>query len=177
MKKLNLGCGLDIRKDWVNLDIADIDGVDVVHDVSRLPLPFENEEFDYVLCKDILEHLDYVPLLRDIHRILTKGGTLEISVPHFTSQDNYIDPTHKKMFSFRTFEFFVTDSTFKRDYYFDFHFRRILHSRITFNKGFLFYNVLIEPLINLSEQSKKLYEATFLSRLFPAHNIVITLEK
>ena len=177
MKRLNLGCGTDIRKDWVNLDIADIEGVDVIHDINKLPLPFEWEEFDYILCKDILEHFEYVPLLRELHRILKKGGMLEICVPHFTSQDNFIDPTHKKLFSFQTFEFFVTNSPFKRDYYFDFHFARIMYSRITFHKRFLFYNYLVELLVNLCEHSKKLFEATFLSRLFPAFNILIKLEK
>jgi SAM-dependent methyltransferase len=177
MKRLNLGCGTDIREGWVNLDIAPLKGVDVVHDINKLPLPFGNEEFAQILCKDILEHLEYVPLLRELHRILEQGGVLEISVPHFTSQDNYIDPTHKKMFSIQTFEFFVTGSTFKRDYYFDFHFCRILSSRITFHKGIFLYNYLVEPLVNLGRPTKRLFEATFLSRLFPAFNILIKLEK
>jgi predicted SAM-dependent methyltransferase len=177
MKKLNLGCGSDIRQGWINLDIADIEGVNIVHDLNKLPLPFEGEEFDYILCKDVLEHLDYVPLLRDLHRILKRGGVLEISVPHFTSQDNYIDPTHRRMFSFQTFEFFVNESSFEREYYFDFHFQRIVSSKITFHKRFLVYNYLIEPLMNLGHRSRRLYEATMLSRLFPAHNIEVKIEK
>jgi ubiquinone/menaquinone biosynthesis C-methylase UbiE len=177
MKKLNLGCGLDVRKGWVNLDVAPLKGVDVVHDLNVLPLPFQNEEFDHILCKDILEHFDYPPLLRELHRILREGGVMEICVPHFTSQDNFIDPTHKRLFSFQTFGFFVKGSKFERDYYFDFHFRRILSSKITFHKGFFFYNYLVEPLVNLGTPTKKLFEATFLSRLFPAYNILITLEK
>lgn len=177
MKKLNLGCGTDIREDWVNLDIAALEGVDVIHDINKLPLPFENEEFDRILCNNILEHVEYVPLLRELHRILKRGGVLEICVPHFTSQDNFIDPTHRKLFSYRTFEFFVVNSTFKRDYYFDFHFGRILSSKITFQKRILVYNYLVEPLVNLSEHSKKLYEATFLSRLFPAYCVLIEIEK
>jgi len=38
MKKLNLGCGNDIKKDYVNLDIAKLQGVNVVWDVNKLPL-------------------------------------------------------------------------------------------------------------------------------------------
>jgi SAM-dependent methyltransferase len=177
MKRLNLGCGTDVRKGWINLDIAPLEGVDVVHDINTLPLPFAAEEFDYILCKDILEHFEYVPLLRELHRILRKGGVLEICVPHFTSQDNFIDPTHKKMFSFQTFDFFAKGSKFKRDYYFDFHFGKVLSSKITFHKGIFFYNYLVEPLVNLGRPAKKLFEATFLSRLFPAYNILITMEK
>ena len=40
MKRLNLGSGTDIRKDWVNLDTAALEVVDVVHDINKLPLPF-----------------------------------------------------------------------------------------------------------------------------------------
>ena len=40
MKKLNLGCGNDIRQGYINLDVAELDGVDVVWDVNKLPLPF-----------------------------------------------------------------------------------------------------------------------------------------
>jgi SAM-dependent methyltransferase len=177
MNKLNLGCGTDIREGWINLDIAGLDGVDVVHDINVLPLPFKSEEFDLILCKDILEHFEYIPLLKELHRILKPGGVIEICVPHFTSQDNFIDPTHKKLFSFQTFDFFVLGSRFKRDYYFDFHFSKTLSSTITFHKGVFFYNYVVEILVNLSRFTQKLFEATFLSRIFPAYNILIRMEK
>lgn len=105
-KKLNLGCGRDIRRGWVNLDKAKLPGIDIVHDVESLPLPFGDEEFDFVLCRDIFEHVEYIPVLRDIHRILKKGGVVKIRVPHFTSRRNFHDPTHKKQFSIKTFDFF-----------------------------------------------------------------------
>lgn len=37
--KINLGCGTDIKPGWVNVDIAKLDGVDIVHDLDELPLP------------------------------------------------------------------------------------------------------------------------------------------
>ena len=55
--KLNLGCGNDIKKGWLNLDVAAIEGVDIVHDLSVLPLPLESDTFSEVMCQDILEHL------------------------------------------------------------------------------------------------------------------------
>jgi len=33
-KKLNLGCGTDIREGYINLDKKSIDGVDIVHDIE-----------------------------------------------------------------------------------------------------------------------------------------------
>lgn len=177
MKRLNLGCGKDIRKKWINLDIANIPRIDVVHDINNVPLPFKNNEFDYILCQDVLEHVEYIPILKDLHRILKKGGILEIRVPHFSSRFNFMDPTHKKFFSFQLFEHFVQHPPHNREYYFDFQFNRIVSIRITFEKGLLLYNYFVEPMVNLSEKSRRLFEATLLSSLFPAANIVVKITK
>jgi len=177
LKKLNLGCGTDIKKGWVNLDIYPLNGVDIVHNLTKVPYPFKSEEFDYILCKDILEHLDCVPTMRELHRMLKRNGVLRIRVPHFTSTHNYEDPTHKKMFATRLFLFFVKNSEMGRDYYFDFHFRRVNRTKITFEKGFMIWNYIIEPLVNMGNKTRTIYEFTFLSRLFPADNIDIVMVK
>ncbi len=177
MKKLNLGCGTDIKEGWINLDIADLEGVDVVHDINSLPLPFPDNEFDYILAQDILEHLEYAPLLKDLHRVLKKDSTIEIRVPHFTSRYNFNDPTHKKLFSSKTMDFFVEGASYGRDYYFDFHFSESTFTRIHFEKGIYLWNYLIEPLINISKQTRTFYEATFLSRIFPAGMMTVKLKK
>ena len=174
---LNLGCGRDVRPGWVNLDRAALAGVDVVHDLERVPLPFADGQFARICARDVLEHVDYLPVLRELHRVLEPGGTLEIQVPHFTSADNYIDPTHVRRFSIRTFDFFVAGAADARDYYFDFAFSRISHRRITFLRGPLVWNWVVEPLVNASPSMQKYYELTFLSRLWPAQNIVVTLVK
>lgn len=176
-RKLNLGCGRDIREGWVNLDQARLPGVDVVHNLERVPLPFDDGHFDHIHAKDVLEHVEYIPLLAELHRILRPGGTLQIQVPHFTSADNFIDPTHKKQFSIRTFEFFVKDSPIARDYYFDFSFSRIASRRVNFLGGVLFYNRLVARIVNAHFKLQQYYELTLLSRLFPAQNIVVTLVK
>lgn len=185
-KKLNLGCGTDIREGWVNLDSAQIPGVNVVHDIEKLPLPFSSGEFDEILAQDVLEHVEYIPVLKDLHRILKKGGKLVIRVPHFTSKNNFIDPTHKKLFSVNTFDFFVTHPLTpnthiekERTYYFDFSFDRMESRRITFEKSsrYFFYNRIVEWFVNLSPRMQSFYESTGLSREFPAENILITLIK
>jgi predicted SAM-dependent methyltransferase len=178
LKKLNVGCGHDIRKGWINLDSVELPGVDIIYNIQKTPLPFDNDEFDIILCQDIFEHIEYIPVFKDLHRILKKGGIITIRVPHFTSRRNYNDPTHKKMFSIRTFEYFVKNSRANRDYYFNFHFDKIIYSRIIFEKYFYLYNYLIELIINANRKLKEtIYEATFLSRLFPADYLVIKLRK
>ncbi|MDZ4285224.1 MAG: class I SAM-dependent methyltransferase, partial [Patescibacteria group bacterium] len=179
-QKLNVGCGNDIRPGWVNLDGAALPGVDVVHDIEKLPWPFAESSFDHVLCQDVLEHTDYVALLQELHRIVRPGGTLKIRVPHFTSRNNFTDPTHKRLFSVSTFSFFVREASSgkarERQYYFDFHFARISERRLTFERSsqLFFYNRLVAPIVNASPRMQEFFEATMLSRLFPAENIVVT---
>jgi predicted SAM-dependent methyltransferase len=185
-KKLNLGCGVDIKEGWINLDSARLPGVDVVHDIETLPLPFRDEEFDEILAHDVLEHVEYIPVLKDLCRILKKGGTLTIRVPHFTSKNNFIDPTHKKQFSVNTFDFFVKHPLTKnahlekeRVYYFDFVYDKVKKRRITFEKSsrIFFYNRIVEWIFNLSPRMQSFYESTGFSREFPAENIITTLIK
>jgi SAM-dependent methyltransferase len=176
-QRLHLGCGHVIKTGWVNLDSAPLPGVDVVHDIEKFPWPFADESFDHIGAFQVLEHVEYIPVVREAHRILRPGGTFEIAVPHFTSRNNWADPTHKKAFSIRTFEFFVGGSRYNRDYYFDFAFRRIGGQRLAFEKRWLFYNYLVEPLVNLHPKVAVLYEATFLRSLFPAESMSVVLEK
>jgi len=177
MKKLNLGCGNDIKQGWINLDVAVLPGVDVIHNLNELPLPFDDNSFDEILCQDVLEHVSLTPLIKEIHRILKAGGVLNIRVPHFTSRNNFIDPTHVKTFSFQTFQFFVKDALYDRGYYFDFHFDEILSTHLTFEKGYFVWNYIAEWFFNLNKKTKVLYEATFFRNLFPAENIIVRLKK
>jgi SAM-dependent methyltransferase len=172
MNCLNLGAGTDIRPGWVNVDRSALSGVDVVHNMEQLPLPFPNESFDYVLCQDVLEHIDYIiPLLGDIWRIMRSGATLHIRVPHFTSSNAYGDPTHKRFFSADTFGFFVADNN--RSYYFDFSFSRMEALHIHFGpRAYL----LLEWFVNLSRKTQIIYEASPL-RIFPASNVEVDLVK
>lgn len=176
-RRLNLGSGTDIRPGYVNLDIAPLPGVDVVHDLEELPLPFEDASFDEVVCKDILEHLDFVAVLRELHRIMKPGGRLHVTSPHFTSPAVYIDPTHRTAFSIETLRFFVpTDRFSSRNYYFDFGFAAVESARIVFHRyRGQPWNYLVEPLVNRSPRAQRYYEETALARLFPAGNVEVTL--
>lgn len=175
--RLNLGCGNDIRDGWVNLDRARLPGVNIVHDLTRGSLPFDDDTFDVVLAKDVLEHLEYIPLLREIHRILKPGGRLDIQVPHFTSANNFVDPTHRRAFSVRTFDFFVTGLSVDRKYYFDFAFSAMAGKQILFLKGIMIWDYLVERIVNLCPRTQKYYELTGFRALFPAQNIIVTLIK
>ena len=176
-ERLNVGCGTDIRAGYVNLDSVALPGVDVVHDLRVLPLPFANESFDEVLCKDVLEHVELVPVMRELHRILRPGGRLRVISPHFTSAAAWVDPTHRTSFSVETFGFFAqSGARFARAYYFDFVFERLESARIVFHRyRWMPWNYLLEPLVNTEVRVQRYFEGTGLSRLFPAANVDLTL--
>jgi SAM-dependent methyltransferase len=180
-KKLNLGCGTDTRDGWINLDSAALPGVDIIHDIESLPLPFKDNEIDEILCQDILEHVEYIPVLKDLHRILAPGGKLHIRVPHFIGKNSVMDPTHRRYFSVSTFDYFAASSRVyaKRSYYFDFYFSSIESRELQFelSSRYFFYNKFVHRFVNKSPQRQEYFESTGLSRLFPPQNILITLVK
>lgn len=177
--RLNLGCGTDIRPGYINLDVAALPGVDVVHDLGSGPLPFEDASLTEVVAKDVLEHVDLTAVLREIHRVLAPGGTVSIMSPHFTSPAVWIDPTHQRGFSIDTLRFYVReDHALVRSYYFDFQFSAVADARIVFHRyRWQPWNYLVEPAVNASPGVQRFYEETALSRFFPAANIEVTLVK
>jgi len=51
-------------------------------EASAYELPFPDESFDLVVCSEVLEHLhEYNDAIKEIHRVLKKGGKFYASVP------------------------------------------------------------------------------------------------
>ena len=111
MKVLDVGCGERKKQvpgaEVIGVDSVSLPGVDVVHNLNVFPWPFKDDEFDTIICDDVLEHLDdTVKAVQELHRISKKGGIIKIAVPHFTSDNYYTDITHKRAFTSRSFDFF-----------------------------------------------------------------------
>ncbi len=110
---LNLGCGDNIRLStgeatWINLDREARAGVDIAADLELGLSMFEPETFDFVLALHVLEHIqNFLPLMRDLHRVLKPGGTLVIKVPEFPCRAAIADPTHVRNFVPESFFHFV----------------------------------------------------------------------
>lgn len=108
--KLNVGCGKDIRPDYINLDVAELPGVDIVHDLTKFPWPFADNSFDEIELINVLEHLpDTIATLEELHRIARAEAKITVRVPFWNSPDMLADPTHKRSFSERTLDFFDPD--------------------------------------------------------------------
>lgn len=168
INKLNLGSGkIDKMEGYINLDIDNYPGVDVLWDLNKLPLPFNNNFFDEIFAYNIFEHVNYIPLMDELYRILKPKGKIKFQVPHFTSMEAYSDPTHINFFSYLTMSYFVKGGI--RDY--PFMKFSSCNAKILFQKRLFFpWNYFMEWFINRKPWFTKLYEKSPW-RIFPATDI------
>lgn len=115
MKRLNLGCGIDYKAGYINVDFHSHVNIDVQHDLNKIPFPFADEEFDFIYASHILEHLDKpFVIMTELHRILKPGGKLQIKVPHFSR--GFTHSEHKAGFDV-TFPYYFNPSFTSSGYY------------------------------------------------------------
>jgi predicted SAM-dependent methyltransferase len=80
--QVHIGCGEHSFPGWVNIDLKQAPGVDLVLDV-RQGLPMEN--VGYIYAEHFLEHLplaDGFRLLAECRRVLAADGVLRLSTPN-----------------------------------------------------------------------------------------------
>lgn len=80
---MNLGCGNQYLKDFVNIDIRKDVKVDIRCDVSDLKI-IEDASVDLVYASDILEHFGWREIdsiLQEWYRVLKVGGRIYIRTP------------------------------------------------------------------------------------------------
>ncbi len=116
--------GLDVM--YCNLTTAK--SPDVQSDAACLP--FANENFDVVICSELLEHVPDPPsVLKEAHRVLRKRGVMLICVPF-----NY--QIHGDPYDFGRYT----------DYYWSHHLKGIGFNNIEIEKQGLFWSVLVDML-------------------------------
>lgn len=156
-KRLNLGCGMDIRKGFINVDFEQIKGVDMIFDLNNLPYPFGDNQFEHIVMKNILEHLnDPYRIMQEIHRISKKNAIVEIQTPHFSSDNAWGDLQHKRGFNSATFKNPNISGKFK-----------IIEQKITFSSCRFF----MRPIANLNPS---FYER-HLAYMLPAIDLIVKL--
>lgn len=107
-KLLDVGCG---NKPYISLiNAEEYIGVDVavsLHDKERfdytfdgINLPFGNNEFNSIICTEVLEHCtDPVTLTNEMHRVLKVDGYALITAPMFLNH-------HEVPYDFRRFTYY-----------------------------------------------------------------------
>lgn len=167
MKKLNLGCGKDIKKGWINLDFVKQKGVNVVWNINKFPWPFEDNEIDLIFASHVLEHVeDLTKTMKEIKRVCKKDAKIIIRVPHFSCGVSYRDPTHKRLFSYFTFDYFE-----KGEY--NLPVFKVKSKRLNFTRlSFTWLNYIFNPIINASPA---IYER-FFCWVIPAAEVIFVLK-
>ena len=168
MSKLNLGAGLDIKKNYTNHDILALAGIDVAHNLDILPWPFSDNQFEEVYCSHVLEHVESIAdAMSELKRICKNGARIKIRVPHFSCGVSYRDPTHKRLFSYFTWDYFTDDSFYNLPKF------RIISRKLNFTRvNFTLLNYIINPIINLSPT---LYERLW-CWILPCAEVICELE-
>ena len=121
MNKLNLGCGLDYKKGFINADL--FSNADIKMDFNE-KFPFKNNYFNEIYMRHALEHAkDRNFTLKEIYRVSKDNALMTIIVPHSSNPDAMTDLGHYSAFNYSTFS--KTERTHKRKYQYDFHFKNI----------------------------------------------------
>lgn len=130
-KKLNLGCGTDSKKGYVNLDKEKIKGVDVVHDLDKYPWPFPSDYFEEVYGQDVIEHVrDLFRAMDEIHRICRKSALVRLIVPYWHSSAAFY-PNHNYFFNVDSMKMFTEPKrTYDKHYGFKIEKIRLIPSKI-----------------------------------------------
>lgn len=115
-KELLIGCGRNTTKQmaidpndsaWSNVTTLDINpehNPDVIWDLTNIPLPFDDEQFDEIHAYEVLEHTgsqgDYkffFAQFEEFYRILEPNGLILFSVPNWKSPWALGDPSHTRV--------------------------------------------------------------------------------
>lgn len=112
--KINIGAGTDIQSGYVNVDIVDLPGIDVVHNLMHYPWPFEDDSAIEIRAIDVLEHLPsyigeehgVIKFIEECWRILKPGAEVFIQTPGWRADFLWVDPTHVRGFDVRSMDFF-----------------------------------------------------------------------
>ena len=173
-KILHLGSGSKVLPGATTIDVLDLPGVDVVHDLDQYPWPFPDNSFDLIFGHNVFEHLtDLVATMDEVHRLLKPGGRVVITVPYFRSTDAFADPTHKIFYTSGTFNYFLDED----NKHANFRYSGNQFKKIGFWYGWplVSSNPLVRAFKRFITNHKKFYDS-HLSLLFPVKIVVWELE-
>ncbi|MBU0471863.1 MAG: methyltransferase domain-containing protein [Nanoarchaeota archaeon] len=172
MNKLNLGCGNKILKGYLNVDVADLSGVNIIHDLNKTPYPFKENSIEEVFCRHFLEHVDNLFfVLEEICRISKNHSKVKIIAPYFSGQGAFNDPQHKRFFTYKTFDYFSQKGYYSKAKFVILKRKIFFFSASSFMKSKIF-SIPFDFLISICP----VFYQRFLCWIFPSSEIHFLLE-
>ena len=172
-RALHIGPGKKVLSGATTIDVLDLPGVDIVHNLDVLPWPFADNTFDLIFAHSVFEHLDdQIAIMKEMKRILKPKGRIVIAVPYFRCPDAFTDSTHKHFFTTRSMDYYIEGKTLSQYEY--------SNARFTL-QGFWFgwpqvsHNPLVRVFKWFIARYPKFYDS-HLSLLFPMKILIWELE-
>ena len=110
---LDLGCGQDKVPGAIGMDRARLPSVDVIYDVERIPYPFRADSFAECYLHHLLEHVsEPLEVLEEVWRVGRPGAIVSIRVPHFSSLYAWSDPTHRRPYTYHSFDYLTEEGPY-----------------------------------------------------------------
>jgi SAM-dependent methyltransferase len=173
---VDLGCGRRAQPGAIGVDLVPLPGVRVLARVGEGALPLGDGSVGRVYALNLLEHLDDLAgVMDEIWRVLAPGGRLCVEVPYFTSVSAFADPTHRRWFTYTTFEHFATPPAAgwqaNRHTWFGMARFRVEHRRLVFGRAHRALGIA-----RLANRWPAVYENLF-AYWFPARALLVELSK
>ena len=97
---LNLGCGFNFHKEWINVDMISNSPYVISHNLFK-GIPFHNNRFDVIYNSQVLEHFSKEKasnFVRECFRVLKPGGIMRVGVPDLENIVNeYLKQLHENI--------------------------------------------------------------------------------
>ncbi len=117
--KINLGCGQNVKKGYVGVDIVDHS---IIYPLGQFiktnlfkEMPFNDNSIEEVYAAHFIEHIPQDKVIwffNEVYRILIPDGIFEIIVPPTQGPDGkacrgaFADPTHRSYWNDMSFRYF-----------------------------------------------------------------------
>ena len=124
---LDVGCGYGYILSGLQAQYSDLYGIDVKKRLMEevkywikggsfclgdaKNIPFKSNTFDYLICTEVLEHIEGDDAVKDCYRVLKPGGIALITVPN--GKQNMGNPEHIRLFSFKSLSDFLEETGFE----------------------------------------------------------------
>lgn len=170
---IEFGCGNAKTPGAIGVDINPRSAADVLHDMNVFPYPFDDDVADHIICHDVLEHVDdFIATIEELWRIGRNGCVIDVTAPFMSSVNYHSDPTHRRAFTSRSFDYFVEGTDVRRHAY----------TSATLRMDSVAFDPLLIPLrrgadrwlLKMANRHKRIYEERF-AYIYPVHQIHFTL--